>query len=141
MGKDVIYTTPDHKGICAWSGPNTPKSNILHTLWFKLLFGLNIGVRAPFLLPGVRRLIAHQPDYPHWYLSLLATHSEHRRRGLGTALLEPILSQCDSENIPAYLEATSKVSVAFYESAGFTIVEEIKLPFGPILWPMLRQPD
>lgn len=141
MGLDVMYTTPDHRGVCAWSGPNTPRSNILHALWFKLLFGLNIGPRAPLLLPGVRRLISHQPKYPHWYLSLLATHPEHRRQGLGTTLLQPILSQCDTEGIPAYLEATSEISVAFYKHIGFVVVQEIKLPFGPTLWPMLRKPD
>jgi len=141
MDKDVIYTTVDHKGVCAWSGPNTPGSDILEALWFKLLFGLNIGLRAPFLLPGVRRVIAQQPDYSHWYLSLLATHAKHRHQGLGSALLEPILSQCDEEGLPAYLEATSESNVAFYENAGFSIVQEIKLPRGPSLWPMLRQPD
>ena len=43
--------------------------------------------------------------------------------------------------IPTYFEATSEVSVAFYEHVGFTVVKEIKLPRGPSLWPMLRQPD
>ena len=141
IGKEAIFTTTGLQGVAAWSGPETPKSSILDILRFKLLFGLNIGLRAPFLLPGVRRVLSRQPKYPHWYLSILATAPEHQGQGVGTALLEPILSQCDSKCIPAYLEATSRTSVSFYERIGFVVTDEIRLPFGPVLWPMLREPS
>ena len=69
IGREAIFTTTDLQGVAAWAGPETPRSSILDTLRFKLLFGLNIGLRAPFLLPGVRRVLSRQPNYPHWYLS------------------------------------------------------------------------
>lgn len=42
------------------------------------------------------------PREPHWYLALLATDPSVQGRGLGTALLAPVLEQCAREGIPVY---------------------------------------
>jgi GNAT superfamily N-acetyltransferase len=62
---------------------------------------------------------AHPRDQPHYYLSLLGTHADHRGKGLGLRLLADTLELIDVEGMPAYLEASNPVNVALYARYGF----------------------
>jgi GNAT superfamily N-acetyltransferase len=55
----------------------------------------------------------------HYYLSLLATHHEHRGKGIGQALLAADLALWDAEGAPAYLESTNPANDHRYQRAGF----------------------
>jgi GNAT superfamily N-acetyltransferase len=61
-------------------------------------------------------------------------------RGIGTALLQPILERCDRDGVGAYLEASSPRNRACYERNGFKVTGTINLPDGPTMWPMWRDP-
>jgi GNAT superfamily N-acetyltransferase len=61
----------------------------------------------------------HRADVPHAYLSLLATHPDHRGRGLGMALLADDLRRLDDLHLPAWLESTNPVNDRRYQSVGF----------------------
>ncbi|MEO7119399.1 MAG: GNAT family N-acetyltransferase [Candidatus Limnocylindrales bacterium] len=82
---------------------------------------------------------AHPRDEPHYYLSLLATHPEHRGRGLGMALLAQNLARIDAESVPAYLESTNPANDKRYASVGFQPVGSFKVPYdGAIVTTMWR---
>ena len=55
----------------------------------------------------------------HAYLSLLATHSDHRGKGLGQILLAADLRGWDEAAVPSYLESTNPANDHRYERAGF----------------------
>jgi len=59
------------------------------------------------------------PLDPHYYLSLLATHPDHRGRGIGQALLAHNLTTWDEAGVPAYLESTNPANDHRYVRAGF----------------------
>jgi GNAT superfamily N-acetyltransferase len=61
-------------------------------------------------------------------------------RGIGSALLGAVLERCDREGVPAYLEATCERNRDLYARHGFTLRDEVRLPEGPTLWPMWREP-
>jgi GNAT superfamily N-acetyltransferase len=61
----------------------------------------------------------HPSGEPHAYLSLLATHPDHRGRGVGQMLLAEILAHWDALGVPAYLESTNPANDHRYERAGF----------------------
>ena len=61
----------------------------------------------------------HPVAEPHAYLSLLATHPDHRGRGIGQALLVANLGHWDELDIPTYLESTNPANDHRYERAGF----------------------
>ncbi len=63
--------------------------------------------------------VNHRHDAPHAYLSLLATHPDHRGRGIGMALLADDLERLDKLHLPAWLESTNPVNDRRYQSVGF----------------------
>jgi GNAT superfamily N-acetyltransferase len=82
---------------------------------------------------------AHPRDEPHYYLSLLGTHPDHRGQGIGMALLEHDLELIDAEGFPAYLESSNPANNDRYGSVGFQAVGEFSFPGGgPVVTTMWR---
>jgi GNAT superfamily N-acetyltransferase len=96
--------------------------------------------KLPELERFVEQMEGYRPDEPHWYLPLVGVDPAHQREGIGAALVEPALALCDSEKYPAYLEATSPLSIPLYERFGFERMGEIQAGKSPVLVPMLREP-
>ena len=108
------------------------------------------------LLPGMLRVFGRglaraqrglavmeegHPRTAHYYLDSLGVVPEWQGRGIGSALLAPVLERCDAERMPAYLNAGSARSRDLYARHGFEVTEEFRLPDGgPPLWRMWREP-
>jgi hypothetical protein len=53
----------------------------------------------------------------------------------------PLLSRCDAEGVPAYLEASSPRNRALYERHGFEVTQEFRVGAdAPPIWGMWRDP-
>ena len=70
---------------------------------------------------------------------MLGTDPRHQGRGVGSALLEPILARCDADRVPAYLESSKRSNVPFYERHGFRVLGELAIAGGPVIWRMQRE--
>jgi GNAT superfamily N-acetyltransferase len=82
---------------------------------------------------------AHPRAEPHYYLSLLGTHPDHRGRGIGMHLLARNLEQVDAEHAAAYLESTNPANDRRYASVGFEPHGEFGYPGGgPVVTTMWR---
>jgi GNAT superfamily N-acetyltransferase len=82
---------------------------------------------------------AHPRTEPHYYLSLLGTHPDHRGQGLGMRLLAHDLVLIDEEHCAAYLESSNPTNNHRYASAGFETVGEFSYPgSGPVVTTMWR---
>jgi ribosomal protein S18 acetylase RimI-like enzyme len=82
---------------------------------------------------------AHPRKEPHYYLSLLGTHPEHRGRGIGMWLLAHDLAIIDAEHRPAYLESSNPANNDRYQSLGFEPHGEFSYPGdGPVVTTMWR---
>ena len=80
----------------------------------------------------------HPHDAPTWYLAAIGVDPTHQRRGIGAALLQHQLSQCDEAGIQAYLESTNPANMSLYERHGFRIMGRIEVGSSPPVHPMLR---
>ncbi len=55
---------------------------------------------ARFGILGAAMHEAHPKD-PHWYLNVVSTLPDRQGRGLGAAVLQPVLERADAEGVPA----------------------------------------
>jgi GNAT superfamily N-acetyltransferase len=100
-----------------------------------------IGSRADDVLALVDTFESNHPhETPHYYLSLLGTHPDHRGQGKGMRLLAATLAQFDAEVIPAYLESSNSANDHRYERLGFARVGEFAVPGGGTVSCMWRDP-
>lgn len=81
------------------------------------------------------------PIFPHAYLFSIGVRQQHRGKGLGRKLIQPVLDACDRTGTKAYLENSNPANTGFYTSCGFEACGEIRpTPDGPPLFPMVREP-
>jgi len=139
---DEIYTTHDQTGAAGWIPPGKTDFR-LRALPMLLTKGIRVtGARRAisFLILAVI-LEKHRPKTPHWYLQPLGVEPSLHGKGIGCALVQPILNRCDQDRIPACLATQTEKNVRFYEHRGFKVLERLKLPFGaPDTWIMWREP-
>ncbi|MEW2137750.1 GNAT family N-acetyltransferase [Streptomyces sp. NPDC005409] len=84
----------------------------------------------------------HPTAEEHEYLLMIAVDPARQGEGLGTELMRPVLERCDREGVAAYLEASSERSKELYERLGWEFTgEAVRLPGGPLMWPMWRKPQ
>ena len=89
---------------------------------------------------GLTMIERHHPDGEHLYLSVLGVDPARQGAGVGSALLAPGLELCDRDGLAAYLETGKERNIAFYARHGFKVTEQLRLPAGPPVWLMRRDP-
>jgi GNAT superfamily N-acetyltransferase len=83
---------------------------------------------------------AHPHEEPHYYLSLLGTHPDHRGKGLGMQLVAHNLALIDEEHCAAYLESSNPANNHRYARVGFEPIGEFAYPGdGPVVTTMWRR--
>jgi GNAT superfamily N-acetyltransferase len=89
-----------------------------------------VGSRASEILTLFERLEETHPNKPpHYYLSLLGTHPDHRGKGLGMGLLAENLARIDSEGMPRiWSRAIQQTSLATSARASWESVSS----YGPM---------
>ena len=135
------YTTEGYSGSAIWAPAGKPMqtglSGILTLLPVLPYVFSNLGNTLRLLT----LMETKHPRQPHWYLATLGTAVEQQGKGVGSALMRPVLEHCDTDGIPCYLESSKERNVPFYRRHGFEVVEELPLPDdGPTLWTMWREP-
>jgi GNAT superfamily N-acetyltransferase len=83
----------------------------------------------------------NHPREPHFYLSLLATHRDHRGKGVGMGLLRESLARIDAIGSAAYLESCNPVNNDRYRGVGFEDHGHFVVPSGHIVTTMWRPPQ
>ncbi len=137
-----VYTTDGLHGASLWAPPGKWKMGLLSQLRLvPAMAGAVTWRRALHVLGGVNAIEKKHPAAPHWYLFVLGTEPDQQGRGVGTALMRPVLERCDREGIPAYLESSKERNLPLYERNGFRVTEEFVVPGGPRLWLMWREPQ
>jgi ribosomal protein S18 acetylase RimI-like enzyme len=145
LAHEQTYTTAQGVGAAVWEPPGQWRYSVSTQL--RLLPAM-LGVFRRHL-PRVLRVLAKleaghpaEPEHPpHYYLAFLGVAPQWQGRGLGAALLAPVLARCDEDGVPAFLEASTPRNRALYERNGFKVIGEFKLGrSAPPQWRMWREP-
>jgi GNAT superfamily N-acetyltransferase len=140
LARGEVYTVDGNSAAALWMPPSPPAARLVdalaHVPLLLLLAGRFLATRRLSLL-----LASHHPKARHYYLGTIGADPARQGRGLGSALLSPVLARCDTRQLPAYLECSKRENVAFYGRHGFVVTGEVAAPDGgPPLWLMWREP-
>jgi GNAT superfamily N-acetyltransferase len=132
-----VWTTNDLTGVALVMPPGAWRVPPHATLLEGSAFGVHLG-RAARLGATMEWRHAREVRKPHYYVRDVGVLPEAQGKGLGSALMRPMLDLCDREGLPAYLEASSERSAALYERLGFRLTDELRVAGSPLLRLMLR---
>lgn len=131
--------TEDIAAVALWRPPGKWETPILSNLATAgeaiAIFGLSGLARALRFMTVVEN--AH-PHTPHYYLQALGTDPAKQGKGWGGVVIRRQLAAADAAGAPCYLESSKPSNIPIYQSFGFEVTGEIKLPDGPTLWSMWR---
>src|SRR5690242_13384465 len=117
------YTTEVLGGAALWTPPGrNGDEGLLASLRALVTMARIWGGDVRRAMRGFSLLDEMHPHEPHHYLGILGVSPELQGRGIGSALLQPVLDVCDRDAMPAYLEATTPRNRALYERHGFRVV-------------------
>lgn len=134
-----LLTNAGLHGGAVWQGPKPSRPGPLQQFW---LLARLIAMLGRQTVAGARLAQTLERTHlrePHWYLGILGTAPAHQGQGLGSALMQPVLDECDEHGILSYLESSKVENIPFYERHGFSVIEEVEIPGGPKIWPMRRE--
>jgi GNAT superfamily N-acetyltransferase len=143
MAEEQTFTTAGVAGVAVWEPPGLWRHGVVEQLRLLPAMLAVFTWHSPRVLRALTALESGHPaepeHAPHYYLPFLVPRWQGR--GLGGALLGPVLQRCDREGVPAYLEASTARNRALYERQGFAVTDEFVLGRGaPTQWRMWREP-
>lgn len=97
-----------------------------------------VGLRGIGKVGVLAAMEKRHPREPHHYLAIIGTDPDHQGKGIGAALLQPVLDRCDEEGLPAYLESSKESNVGYYARYRFDVTAPFTLKGGPTLYFMWR---
>jgi GNAT superfamily N-acetyltransferase len=137
-----LWVTEDGSGAAIWGLPGRWRVPMPRTLRparrMAAVFGLRLSL-AIWTQLRLERL--HPTDPEHWYLHYLGVEPRRQGRGLGGALMAPVLRLCSQRRTGAYLEASTERNRVLYERNGFSVTDTFNMPArGPEIREMWREP-
>lgn len=134
----TAYLAPDFAGAALWLkpgvGPN--EDELIGLVWESTSSAVQKD-----LFPMFEQMAQFHPTYPHWYLPMIGVEPSRQGSGVGSALLQHSLANCDADGLPAYLESSSPKNIPLYERFGFEQIGVIRSGDAPPMFPMLRKPQ
>ena len=123
-----------------WIPPGEQELTAEHEAAFVAILRERLGAGSDAVEALFGRFDAAYPRRePHYYLSLVGTHPDHRGAGHGMRLLTDNLALIDAAGMPAYLESTNPANNARYGRLGFEPIGSFEgyVP-GPVVTTMWR---
>jgi GNAT superfamily N-acetyltransferase len=134
---NTVYCSPNYSGAALWYPLGIePDGEAVFQLMQRSIFEADQADVFAFF----EQVDHYHPKHPHWYLPFIGVEPRYQSQGYGSALMQPILNQCDRDRIPAYLESSNPANIPFYERHCFEVLGTIQAGTSPPIFPMLRHP-
>jgi len=134
----TAFLAPDFAGAALWLKPGVGPNDdeLIGLVWESTSSDVQKD-----LFPMFEQMAQFHPTYPHWYLPMIGVEPSRQGSGVGSALLQHSLANCDADGLPAYLESSSPKNIPLYERFGFEQIGVIRSGDAPPMFPMLRKPQ
>ena len=97
MEQEETYTTASVAGVAVWEKPGQWKTGAGQQLALLPPMLRAFGRHLPRVLRAIAALEARHPRELHYYLPFVGVDPEWQGRGLGSAVLSPVLELCDRD--------------------------------------------
>ncbi|PKN53228.1 MAG: hypothetical protein CVU55_03185 [Deltaproteobacteria bacterium HGW-Deltaproteobacteria-13] len=138
-----VFTTKDLTGGALWYPPGTSEISFARQLTFAHKMIPVVGWTGLLRLAWAMEQIGRRHSKErYYYLQFLGVIPEARGKGMGAALLKPVMDICDREKCGALLENSKEENITFYRRFGFNVIGKFLPGIGsPPLWTMWRSPN
>lgn len=136
--KGTAYLAPNAAGAALWLPPGVEpdRDELIGLIWSSTSDSVQHD-----LFPIFDKMVEFHPQEPHWYLPMIGVDTGRQGIGVGSALLQNFLANCDAREIPAYLESSNPRNIPLYQRFGFEVTGTIEIGDAPPLFPMVRRPQ
>lgn len=131
-------------GVTAWLAPGAHRPGVIRRLrqspqLIRALASVPGRAGDAFRVAEAERHI--HPDEAHWWLVVVGVDPSHQGTGVGSVMVESLVSRADTEGAPTYLRTTNEANLAFYARFGFEVRDEVRsVPSAPPMWLLWRKP-
>ena len=136
----LVYVAHDLAGAAVWMPPGPPPISEDEMGEIGSAIAATYAEFTESIGGLVSKMEELHPREPHYHLPFIGVRPGSQGRGIGSALLRPMLERCDAEGMPAYLEATSEQNRDLYLRHGFRVIAPLSLDPGPTMYRMWREP-
>jgi GNAT superfamily N-acetyltransferase len=139
------YATPDSTGMAFWIRPGEilgdEQNERAGLNEIRALAGEEAFARVSIVFDALEGLHKEHATDDHWYLQLLGVDVPLQRRGIGSALMQPVLKKADADGVTCYMDTAEPRSLPFYRRHGFDVVVDMIEPSSGLrLWFLRREP-
>lgn len=122
---DLAFLDQTLVGIATWSEPEAiPDMEAIAGHMIPIV-GKDVWDR---MLQGHKEELEYHPNFPHWYLYVIAVDPQAQGHGVGSALINKGLDRVGEQ--AAYLEASTHRAARLYERFDFALLGEIPTQDG-----------
>ena len=138
---DTVWCDDELFGAALWLPPGRSKMGVVDSVnVLRRTARPRMLSRGPFVAWASFQVERRHPEEDFFYLTVLGVDPAAQGGGIGSKVLAPALEICDQDGVGAYLESSKPENIDFYARHGFRVVGEYKLPRGPVVPLMWRDP-
>ncbi|HUV22503.1 MAG TPA: GNAT family N-acetyltransferase [Gammaproteobacteria bacterium] len=122
----TLYFPETHRhGVAVWSQPLAPARETQRKRAKLEFLRSQMGNASATRYQGIADFMSRQSaalvDASAWYLSIVGVLPAWQNRGLGRALIAPVLEQADRAGVPTFLETFTPRNEPFYQHLGYRV--------------------
>lgn len=135
-----VWLTEDKKGCALILFPQNKRTTV-KAIWLNIKLIIQaIGIaNISKTLKREAQIHKVQPVEKMAYLWFIGVDPAFQQKGIGSKLLNQIISRFSELNLPLYLETSTQNNIPWYQTFGFTIYNQITLGYS--LFFLKRRPD
>lgn len=125
-----VYLSEDKNACALVLFPHVKKTSLKGLYWDAKLVLKVMGIFN--LLKVLKReglIKKHHPKDPFYYLWFIGVDPLVQGQGLGSALMQQLVNEAESLELPFYLETSTLKNLSWYQKFGFQIYHELEIGY------------
>ncbi len=124
---------PEHEyGVAIWSKPLSAEREAIRRFEKTQFLTAHLGETAKRTYHDIVEFMSSESttliDHRFWYLSIIGILPAFQNQGLGTSLVNGVLSTADRLGVPTYLETFTPRNQPFYQRLGYRVADAFYEP-------------